>query len=113
MPPAPTVTVNVAPAPKVAVPGPATSLLDPEYLGSRITLDQANAIEGGALNAAEALLARRLLVNPALNAINPHGVHSSRAQKATKAMTLASLIAAYTAWGANEGYHMNDPKKQP
>ena len=106
---------TVAPALKVA-PGPATSLLgllDPEYLGSRITLDQANAIEGGALNAAEALVARRLLVNPALNAINPHGVHSSRTQKATKALTMASLIAAYTAWGANTGYHMNDPKKQP
>lgn len=97
-----------APAPTVAAAPP---LRDPNDYG--ITLDQANAIEGGALNAAKGLILTRYLIDPALRAFNPHGTHSSRTQKATKAMTLASLIAAYTALGANKGYHMNDPKNNP
>jgi len=99
---------TVASAPTVAGAPP---LRDPNDYG--ITLDQANAIEGGALNAAKGLALTRYAINPTLKAINPHGVHSSRAQKATKAMTLASLIAAYTALGANKGYHMSDPKNNP
>ena len=98
---------TAAPAPTITKAPP---LRDPNDYG--ITLDQANAIEGGAL-AGAAGSGTALLANRALNAINPHGVHSSRKQKATKALTLASLIAAATAWGADKGYHMNDPKNQP
>ena len=98
--PNPTVTSGTS-APIVTKAPP---LRDPNDYG--ITLDQANAIEGGAL-AGAAGSGTALLANRALNAINPHGVHSPRSQKATKALTLASLIAAATAWGANKGYHMN------
>jgi len=66
---------TAASAPTVAGAPP---LRDPNDYG--ITLDQANAIEGGALNAAKGLALTRYAINPTLKAINPHGVHSSRAQ---------------------------------